>query len=71
VAQLLLNARSAVNAMSATGFTALHRAAGKGRTEVVRLLLGAGADPQPSLALAVQQGHQEIAQLLRDAGAAD
>jgi hypothetical protein len=38
---------------------------------VVRLLLGAGADPQPSLVVAVQLGHDAIAQLLRDAGAVD
>jgi ankyrin repeat protein len=46
-------------------------AARKGHGEAVQLLLGAGADPQPSLAAAVQRGHAEIAQLLRDAGAAD
>jgi hypothetical protein len=38
---------------------------------VVQLLLGAGADPQSSLVAAVGEGHHEIAQLLRDAGAVD
>jgi hypothetical protein len=33
--------------------------------------MGAGADPQSSLAAALEEGHHEIAQLLRDAGAAD
>jgi ankyrin repeat protein len=72
VVQLLLGAGAAVDASTADGETPLLYAAGQGHTEVVRLLLGAGADPQPSsLAAAVQRGHHKIAQLLRDAGAAD
>jgi cytohesin len=71
VVRLLLVAGSAVDAANENGETALHCAARQGYAKAVRLLLNAGADPQPSLAAAVQRGHHGIAQLLRDAGAAD
>jgi hypothetical protein len=72
VVQLLLGAGSAVDARNSwRDSTALHYAAHYGHAEVVRLILGAGADPHSSLALALDRGHHEIAQLLRDAGAAD
>jgi ankyrin repeat protein len=71
VVRLLLDAGSAIDAVSVIGWTVLHWANYHGHAEVVRMLLAAGADPQAALALAVQRGNHEIAQLLRDAGAAD
>ena len=61
----------AADAVSVGGNASLVLAAMLGKTEVVRLLLGASIDPQVALAAAVRRGHHDIAQLLRDAGATD
>ena len=44
IAEALLAAGATVNVASAAGVTPLMRAAGSGRPDVVRVLLGAGAD---------------------------
>ena len=68
-----------IDERSADGFTALHLAAFFGRPDAVRLLLDRGADPnlwatgglrvQP-LHSAVAGGHEEVARMLVEAGAA-
>ena len=58
------------------GWTALMAAAGKGHTDTVRALLGAGADlnakdkeSKTALTYAKENDHNEIVQLLKQAGA--
>lgn len=65
-----------VNAKDCTGATALHRAASTGRTDIIRLLLGAKAkidacnkDKATPLLLAAIAGHQPAAILLAGKGA--
>ena len=68
--------QSSVNACGATRWTALHRAASRGRAGVIRRLLAAGADPcmknhsgQTALHLAVAGGHYDAAsEIARCAG---
>ena len=72
----LLDAGANVNAATAMGYTALQRAAGQGRAEVVRLLLSRGADPgavddagKSALDFAEDRGDSECVELLTQAGA--
>jgi len=67
-----------VNASPIEGLTALMSAASKGHTEIVRILLGAGANPNAKskdaddttpLIWAANHGHLEVVSLLADAGA--
>lgn len=65
-----------VDAKDCTGATALHRAASTGRTDIIRLLLGAKAkidarnkDKATPLLLAAIAGHQPAAILLAGKGA--
>lgn len=75
IVRLLLD--SGADARSATeGWTALHGAALMGRKEIVEMLIKAGADVnvvdkhnRTPLSQAVQFRHEDIAQILRDAGA--
>jgi len=77
----LLTTRIAVDHVNRLGWTALLEAVilgdgGGAHTEIVRLLLAAGADPNkpdaqrvPPLAHALQRGQRTVAELLRRAGA--
>lgn len=66
-----------VDSRGQTQMTALHRAADRGRSAVVRVLLQAGADPAKRTArgghtplhLAAAKGHMDVCQSLLDAGA--
>jgi ankyrin repeat protein len=56
------------------GFTALMTAAAEGQLDVVRLLLSRGADPSvkdedgdTAMSFALEKGHPEVAELLREA----
>ena len=82
MAQLLVDARAAVNAAAPEPTyelcTALHAAVMKGNVEVAQLLVDAGANVNASvedlhtaacLLTAVENGNVEVAQLLVDAGA--
>jgi ankyrin repeat protein len=76
-AQRALNPSLAVNAKQPGGNTPLTIASSKGRADVVRLLLAAKADVsatddkgKTALMLALQNGHPEVADLLRSAAAA-
>ena len=72
-----LEAGVAVNDCGATKWTALHRASERGRTEIVQLLLGAGANHllqtasggDTPLHLAADRGHASTVQELLRAGA--
>ncbi|ROQ69354.1 ankyrin repeat protein [Streptomyces sp. 840.1] len=77
VARLLKHV-AAVDAVGTGGRTALDTAAERGHADVVRLLLGAGADPQQRagehqestpLCLAASRGHRAVVEVLLDAGA--
>jgi uncharacterized protein len=64
-----------VNAPSHAGFTALLDAAQNGDRGIVELLLTAGADPgmateagKSARDLALEQGHQDVADLLEERG---
>jgi len=67
----LLERKANVNAKDNRGFTALHRAAESGNEEIVRLLLGKGADRSiaaeghTALSLVEMKQHSAIVQLLR------
>ena len=72
-AELLLGRGANVHARSKHGFTVLHSAAGSGRLALVRLLLAHGAcltaqsdGRQTPWALAVRNGHRDVAALLND-----
>ena len=70
----LLAAGAAVNAIGMRGQTALMRAAENGQTEIVKLLLEAGADWRPKdesgmTALGYAQAYYDIEELLWRAGA--
>ena len=77
VARLLLEAGVDPNGPARAGRPALFLAVDNGGTAIVRLLLAHGADPnavaygQTMLAHARRQGHAEIAEILRAAGARD
>lgn len=73
IAQMLIDAGADINA-GAGGNTALHGAAGFGRVEMVRWLLDRGANPyeydhegRMPLDVAVATGHEQIAEMLRQA----
>ncbi|MEV4875596.1 ankyrin repeat domain-containing protein [Streptomyces cyaneofuscatus] len=75
----LLRGGAEVNALGGDGRSALDLAVHAGHVEVVRLLLGAGADPRQKagaygevtpLCLAAMYGYVAVAELLLDAGAA-
>ena len=77
--QALIEAGADVNAGNVSGRRPLHGAAELGRTEVTRILLGAGADPNGApdilpvandtpLAIAVELGHADVVDLLLAAG---
>ena len=72
----LLDAGANVNAATVMGYTALQRAAGQGRADVVRLLLSRGANPRAvdhagksALDFAQDRGDSECVELLTKAGA--
>jgi hypothetical protein len=66
-----------LNGTGPAGWTTLHRAAGRGRVEVVRTMLAAGADPnaaarngdESALHLAAAAGFPDVVRLLLVAGA--
>lgn len=75
IARNLLKAGARVNVANTAGFTALMNAANKGNEEIVRLLLEYGANPfavakgkakKNALSLAQENGHESIAQLIRE-----
>ena len=71
VVELLLNRKAQVNIQEADGETALHLAAYYGYLDVVKFLFGHGADltrnneDKTPLDLAMNEEHQDVAQLLR------
>lgn len=76
VAQLLIKARSNVNAANAQGFTALHWAAAKGFLDFVELLVANGADVNAKANLdltplmqAAMSGHARVCDVLIAKGA--
>jgi ankyrin repeat protein len=76
-AQRAANPSSVVNAKQRGGNTPLTMASAKGRSDIVRLLLAAKADVsaadnngKTALMLALENGHAEVAELLRGAAAA-
>jgi hypothetical protein len=76
-ARWLIDHGADVNVFSQSGLTPLMEAASRGQTEVVKLLLAAKADVNlrsaahdaTALTFAVNNGHSDIANLLRSAGA--
>jgi ankyrin repeat protein len=73
IVQLLLAAGADANARQNGGFTALHAAAQNGDAAMTRDLLDHGAEVDPAaedgrtaLAIAEEQGHDEVAALLRE-----
>lgn len=75
MASLLISHGADVNLRCTNERTALHEAAKLGRRDIVRLLLLSGAHPDPQssygftpLALAAQNGHTEIMELLLQKG---
>ncbi len=72
IVQLLLAAGADANARQNGGFTALHAAAQNGDAAMARDLLDHGARDEPTedgrtaLAIAEEQGHDEVAALLRE-----
>jgi ankyrin repeat protein len=67
----LMSQEADVNLISKDGWTALHKAANNGHTQVVKLLLDKGAnryvqykDGSTALDLATKAGHQDIIKLL-------
>ena len=77
VIRLLLSRGASPNGMADAHSTPLHIAAEKGRLDAVQALLDAGADPNggtdfnSALGTAENEGHSEIAALLRASGAND
>lgn len=79
IAQFLLKNGADVNATDEDGMTPLMEAARHKRTEVVRVLIAAGADLNirskiygtPAIVLATDHDDEETAELLRSAGAVD
>jgi ankyrin repeat protein len=75
VVKLLLEKGAAIEARNKEGFTPLMSAVQAGQLEVVRLLLEKGASldakvrGRTSLQIAEEQGHTQIAELLRKTGA--
>ena len=71
VAMLLLGAGAPVDCLNIDGWTPLHFAARAGHGKVAALLLEAGANKNvrtqwgTALAIATQEGHAEVAALLR------
>ncbi|MDL2214957.1 ankyrin repeat domain-containing protein [Dysgonomonas sp. OttesenSCG-928-M03] len=69
---ILLQHGASVNAKDNRGFTALHRAAEMGKTDLVKNLLEKGADKHivaeghTALSLAEGRNHDEIILLLKD-----
>lgn len=70
----LIRKRTPVNALNRNGEAALHTASWHGKSEIVKLLLDNGANPQlrktdgaTSLTLASGQNHQQIVTLLNEA----
>jgi ankyrin repeat protein len=74
IAELFIAAGADVNAKNNLGGTPLHEAAASGCKEIVELLVTKGADVNANiggwtpLQLAVDEGHTEIAGLLREHG---
>ena len=72
VVRVLLSFKADINAQTNTGRTALHCTVGKGRVDVIGLLLSEGANTQlkcngkTALEYAEQEGKTEIAKLLKD-----
>ena len=69
---ILIEGGAKVNWQSKSGSTALMEAASEGRTDTVKLLLEADADPflsdlleRTALVIAEQQGHNDIVELLK------
>ena len=83
IVQMLIEAGANPNAYSYNGFTALIHAAYEGHVEVIQKLLDAGVNPNTysshpynfkilaatALHWAERRGHEDVAQMLRDAGA--
>jgi len=76
-AEILITAGSKLNPKDGTyGFTPLHCASANGKSEVVELLISKGADLNlrngigtTPLKIAIEKGHEDIADLLRSHGA--
>lgn len=75
MAALLISHGASVNLRCANDRTALHEAARLGRQDLVKLMLGSGAQPDPRsaygftpLALAAQNGHTKIMEMLLQKG---
>ena len=75
IVHLMLAAGADANARQSGGFVALHAAAQKGDARMARDLLEHGADPslatddgRTALSIAEEQGHEDVAALLRDRG---
>ncbi len=77
VEALLAHPKTDVNAANDTGWTALHGASLRGREDMVKLLLLAGAEPtlrtkggETAADLARRKGHERIAALLEESASA-
>lgn len=79
IVQLLLDKKANIQQSDQEGFTALHFAAQNGDAMVARLLIDKGAkidardkvNKSTPLAIAVENNHSEVAQLLQEHGASD
>ncbi|GAW13016.1 hypothetical protein ANO14919_023920 [Xylariales sp. No.14919] len=77
VVKLLLENNAHVNSQDDNGETALYKGTEYGHTAIVKLLLERGADPNirawpsgvSSIEVAINKGHEEVAELLRSWGA--
>ena len=78
IAKILLENGANIRIKDALGMTALHRASWRGSDKIVALLISKGADPternsvgKSALDLAIENRHESVVQVYRDAGYLD